>query len=147
VITFLHIFSAVKWRKKNKLGVPIIYEPFYKCILCCGCRNNERVLDQPVVYPCWCHNGEAHLGLPEAQKCAKDWISPIQEKLHAHWKITGSLHFPQGTTKPFAPARKGTAYIIKLNKPIVVPVVISGFWRLLIKSCFKLKENYIVCNI
>src|SRR5882672_11342251 len=29
VITFLHIFSAVKWRKKNKLGVPYyLLNPF-----------------------------------------------------------------------------------------------------------------------
>ncbi|HEY1201333.1 MAG TPA: 1-acyl-sn-glycerol-3-phosphate acyltransferase, partial [Niastella sp.] len=31
VITFLHIFCAVKWRKKNKLGVPYyLLNPFTK---------------------------------------------------------------------------------------------------------------------
>lgn len=41
------------------------------------------------------------------------------------WVIT----FPQGTTKPFNPIRKGTAHIIKNYKPIVVPIVIDGFRR------------------
>jgi 1-acyl-sn-glycerol-3-phosphate acyltransferase len=49
----------------------------------------------------------------------------IYEALKKRWVIT----FPQGTTKPFAPGRKGTAYIIKEMRPIVIPVVISGFWR------------------
>ena len=35
--------------------------------------------------------------------------------------------FPQGTTRPFAPVRRGTAHIIRQFKPVVVPVVISGF--------------------
>jgi len=41
------------------------------------------------------------------------------------WVIT----FPQGTTRAFNPGRKGTAYMIKQNKPIVVPIVINGFRR------------------
>ncbi len=41
------------------------------------------------------------------------------------WVIT----FPQGTTTPFKPIRKGTAHIIKQYKPIVVPIVIDGFRR------------------
>lgn len=41
------------------------------------------------------------------------------------WVIT----FPQGTTRAFNPGRKGTAFMIKEYKPIVVPVVINGFRR------------------
>jgi 1-acyl-sn-glycerol-3-phosphate acyltransferase len=41
------------------------------------------------------------------------------------WVIT----FPQGTTRAFNPGRKGTAYMIKQYKPIVIPVVIDGFRR------------------
>ena len=54
-----------------------------------------------------------------------------------NWVIT----FPQGTTKPFAPGRKGTALIIKKNKPIVVPVVINGFWRAFNKKGLKFKKK------
>ncbi len=46
----------------------------------------------------------------------------IAKALRRSWVIT----FPQGTTKPFAPGRKGTAHIIKHYRPIVVPVVIDG---------------------
>ena len=61
----------------------------------------------------------------------------IERALSRAWVIT----FPQGTTKPFAPGRKGTAYIIKHCRPIVVPVVISGFWRAFNKKGLKFKKK------
>jgi 1-acyl-sn-glycerol-3-phosphate acyltransferase len=51
------------------------------------------------------------------------------------------ITFPQGTTRPFAQGRKGTAYIIKNDKPIVIPVVISGFWRAFDKKGLKFKKK------
>ena len=50
-------------------------------------------------------------------------VSNLNKALENGWLIT----FPQGTTKPWSPIRKGTAHIIKENKPIVVPIVIDGF--------------------
>ena len=61
----------------------------------------------------------------------------IHRALEDSWVIT----FPQGTTKAFAPGRKGTALIIKQNKPVVVPVVISGFWRAFNKKGLKFKKK------
>jgi 1-acyl-sn-glycerol-3-phosphate acyltransferase len=61
----------------------------------------------------------------------------ISKALENNWVIT----FPQGTTKPFAPGRKGTAFIIKHDKPIVVPVVINGFWRAFNKRGLKFKKK------
>ena len=52
-------------------------------------------------------------------------INSINAALKDGWVIT----FPQGTTKPWMPVRKGTAHIIKENKPVVVPIVIDGFRR------------------
>ncbi|MDB4533783.1 1-acyl-sn-glycerol-3-phosphate acyltransferase [Vicingaceae bacterium] len=49
----------------------------------------------------------------------------IEKALNEGWVIT----FPQGTTRPFADGRKGTAHIIKNYQPIVVPIVINGFRR------------------
>ena len=60
----------------------------------------------------------------------------IDQALSKSWVIT----FPQGTTKPFAPGRKGTAHIIKNNQPIVVPVVINGFWRAFTKKGLTFKK-------
>ncbi|MFX8079018.1 hypothetical protein ABTK74_19730, partial [Acinetobacter baumannii] len=61
----------------------------------------------------------------------------IDQALNKSWVIT----FPQGTTKPFAPGRKGTAHIIKNNQPIVVPVVINGFWRAFSKTGLSFKKK------
>jgi 1-acyl-sn-glycerol-3-phosphate acyltransferase len=61
----------------------------------------------------------------------------VTRALKDNWVIT----FPQGTTKPYAPGRKGTAFIIKQAKPIVVPVVISGFWRAFNKKGLKFKKK------
>ncbi len=36
VITFVHIFCAVKWRKFNRLGIPLFIESIYQCVFC-GC--------------------------------------------------------------------------------------------------------------
>jgi 1-acyl-sn-glycerol-3-phosphate acyltransferase len=61
----------------------------------------------------------------------------INKALEKSWVVT----FPQGTTKPFAPGRKGTGYIIKNNQPIVIPVVINGFWRAFNKKGLVLKRK------
>tara|TARA_B100000902_G_C27321423_1_gene924861 strand:+ start:491 stop:1234 length:744 start_codon:yes stop_codon:yes gene_type:complete len=52
-------------------------------------------------------------------------VDNIKKSLRSGWLIT----FPQGTTRAWAPIRKGTAHIIKENEPIVVPIVIDGFRR------------------
>lgn len=56
------------------------------------------------------------------------------------WVIT----FPQGTTKPWKPIRKGTAHIIKQYKPIVVPIVIDGFRRSFDKKGLRIKKKGIL---
>ncbi len=60
--------------------------------------------------------------------------------LHDGWVIT----FPQGTTKPWKPIRKGTAHIIKQYKPIVVPIVIDGFRRSFDKKGLQIKKKGIL---
>ncbi|WP_299681233.1 lysophospholipid acyltransferase family protein [uncultured Dokdonia sp.] len=56
------------------------------------------------------------------------------------WVIT----FPQGTTKPWKPIRKGTAHIIKQYKPVVVPIVIDGFRRSFDKKGLRIKKRNIL---
>lgn len=67
-------------------------------------------------------------------------ISSIGKALDDGWVIT----FPQGTTTPFKPIRKGTAYIIKRYQPIVVPIVIDGFRRSFDKKGFRVKKKNIL---
>ncbi|MCF7569235.1 1-acyl-sn-glycerol-3-phosphate acyltransferase [Sabulilitoribacter arenilitoris] len=67
-------------------------------------------------------------------------ISNIGKALDDGWVIT----FPQGTTTPFKPIRKGTAHIIKRYKPIVVPIVIDGFRRSFDKKGLRIKKKNIL---
>ena len=67
-------------------------------------------------------------------------ISNIGKALEDGWVIT----FPQGTTTPFKPLRKGTAHIIKKYKPVVVPIVIDGFRRSFDKKGLLIKKKGIL---
>ena len=141
VITFFHIFSAVKWRQKNKLGIPFyLLNPF---------TNVFYVAAEETMRGSWVSKLFSLAGaLPvkrtwkEDGKEVRRGLDPsdtrkVTRALSTSWVIT----FPQGTTKPFAPGRKGTALIIKQNKPIVIPVVISGFWRAFDKKGLRIKKK------
>ena len=67
-------------------------------------------------------------------------ISNIGKALEDGWVIT----FPQGTTTPFKPIRKGTAHVIKRYKPVVVPIVIDGFRRSFDKKGLRIKKKNIL---
>ena len=64
-------------------------------------------------------------------------IKAINSALEDGWVIT----FPQGTTKPWMPVRKGTAHIIKTNRPVVIPIVIDGFRRSFDRKGLYLKKR------
>ncbi len=64
-------------------------------------------------------------------------VDNISKALKDGWLIT----FPQGTTKPFNPIRRGTAHIIKKNQPIVIPIVIDGFRRSFDKKGLLIKKK------
>ncbi len=67
-------------------------------------------------------------------------VSNITTALNDGWVIT----FPQGTTKPWNPIRRGTAHIIKKNRPVVVPIVIDGFRRSFDKKGLRIKKRGIL---
>ena len=64
-------------------------------------------------------------------------VSNVSKALKDGWLIT----FPQGTTNAWAPIRKGTAHIIKENKPIVIPIILDGFRRSFDKTGLKIKKK------
>jgi 1-acyl-sn-glycerol-3-phosphate acyltransferase len=141
VITFLHIFCAVKWGKKNKLGIPYyLLNPFTRVNYVAAEETMKGSFISRLfllaggltVKRTWRAGGkEVRRGLDPSD------TRKITRALQNNWVIT----FPQGTTKPFAPGRKGTALIIKQTKPIVIPVVISGFWRAFNKKGLKFKKK------
>ncbi len=67
-------------------------------------------------------------------------ISNIGKAIKDGWVIT----FPQGTTTPFKPIRRGTAHIIKTYKPVVVPIVIDGFRRSFDKKGLSIKKRNVL---
>ena len=67
-------------------------------------------------------------------------ISNIGTALDDGWVIT----FPQGTTTPFKPIRRGTAHIIKKYKPTVIPIVIDGFRRSFDKKGIRIRKKNIL---
>ncbi|MCW3093974.1 MAG: 1-acyl-sn-glycerol-3-phosphate acyltransferase [Ferruginibacter sp.] len=141
VITFLHIFCAVSWRKKHALGIPFyLLWPFTRV---------KYVAAEETMKSNWISKLFSLAGAitvkrtwrAEGQEVRRN-LDPsdtrkIERALENNWVIT----FPQGTTKPFAPGRKGTAFIIKHYRPIVVPVVISGYWRAFNKKGLKFKKT------
>ena len=140
VIAFVHIFCAVKWRKFNRLGIPYyLLNPFTNVYFVAAEETmNSNWLSRLfklggalTVKRTWRAEGQD-------VKMDRDVVDTqkIDQALSNSWVIT----FPQGTTKPFAPGRKGTAHIIKNNKPIVVPVVINGFWRAFTKKGLTFKK-------
>jgi 1-acyl-sn-glycerol-3-phosphate acyltransferase len=147
VITFLHIFSAVKWGKQNKLGIPYyLLNPFTRVYYVAAEETMKKTFISRffrwagaiTVKRTWRKEGnEVRRGLDPAD------TRNIARALENNWVIT----FPQGTTKPFAPGRKGTAFIIKHAKPIVIPVVISGFWRAFNKTGLKFKKKGSILNV
>ncbi|GJQ06010.1 lysophospholipid acyltransferase family protein [Capnocytophaga cynodegmi] len=64
-------------------------------------------------------------------------VENIGIALNDGWVIT----FPQGTTSPWKPIRKGTAHLIKQYKPVVVPIVIDGFRRSFDKKGINIKKK------
>jgi len=60
-------------------------------------------------------------------------VDAIGQAINDGWLLT----FPQGTTRPGAPVRKGTAHLVKQHAPIVVPVRVDGFNQAFDKSGLK----------
>lgn len=127
VITFLHIFCAVSWRKKHRLGIPYyLLWPYTRVQFVSAEETMKKnwlskvfaLAGSIMVKRVWVGDAkETRKGLDPSD------TRKISRALEKNWVIT----FPQGTTTPFVPGRKGTAFIIKHYKPVVVPIVIDGF--------------------
>jgi 1-acyl-sn-glycerol-3-phosphate acyltransferase len=141
VIAFLHIFCAVKWRKQNKLGIPFyLLNPFTRVYFVSAEDTMKKSFMSRLmatagaltVKRTWVEQDKAvrkGLSLSDSKK--------ILKALERNWVIT----FPQGTTTPFAPGRKGTAFLIKHSRAVVIPIVIKGFNIAFHKKSLKLLKK------
>jgi 1-acyl-sn-glycerol-3-phosphate acyltransferase len=141
VIAILHIISAVKWGKKNKLGFPYyLLNPFTDVYYVAA----EETMKASLLSKLFTMGGAITVKRTWTGKDTQKrrGLDPsdtrkISRALEENWVI----QFPQGTTTPFAPGRKGTAHLIKLHRPIVIPLVIDGFSTAFDKKGLKLKKR------
>lgn len=141
VMAFLHIFCARRFGFKHRLTNPFyLLWPFTRVNFVAAEETMKSSLLSRLfalagaisVSRTWRAEGK------DVQRSRNEHDTErIDKALSKNWVIT----FPQGTTKPFAPGRKGTAHIIKNNQPIVVPVVINGFWRAFDKKGLRFKKK------
>lgn len=142
VIAFYHIFCAVKWGYKDTISPPFyLLSPRVRNYYVAASETvNEggllpRLFSMAGAIPIersWRSNGEnVKRGLDNSAQ------AKIVLGIDHGWVVS----FPQGTTKPYAPIRKGTAYLIKERQPIVIPVVIDGFRRAFDKKGLRFKKR------
>lgn len=147
VIAFLHIFCAVKWRKENKLGIPYyLLNPFTGVFFVSAAETMKEswmtrlfeLAGSITVRRTW----------NEGSKEVRQGLDPSDtRKIDRALKSSWLINFPQGTTKPFAPGRKGTVFLIKQNRPIVIPIVISGFNKAFDKKGIKLLNKHTTLSV
>lgn len=140
VFALFHVFSALKWRFRNiNLPVYLLY-PRVKSYYIAAAETMLESGWLPRLFTYaggitikrnWRRAGQDIQG-------GADLSAPIKIKkaLSFGWVIT----FPQGTTTPNAPVRKGTDNIIKSYRPIVVPVRIEGFREAFDKKGLRIRK-------
>jgi len=141
VFAILHVFNSSRFKFKNKLGAPVY--------LLAPKHNNyfvaaEETMKKGVLPKLFAYAGSVNIqrtfrddGKDVNRPVKMDDISKIGDALSDGWVLT----FPQGTTTPFAPGRRGVTHIIKKYSPIVVPVVIDGFNKVFDKRGLKVKNR------
>lgn len=147
VFALNHIFSSDKWRMKN-VNFPIyLLMPRVRSYYIAAeeTMKNSGLLPKIFSYAgavtvkrAWRSNGKD-------VKRNSDFRAPakIKAALNHGWVI----NFPQGTTTPDAPVRKGSANLIKSFNPIVVPVKLNGFRDAFDKKGLKFKEKGVELSV
>ena len=144
VVAMFHVFNAsLKGREDNIKGLGYIWNPKLNMYYIAAAETMKKSLLTKIlayagsisVERTWRSEGK-----DINRKVKFSDISNIGRALEDGWVIT----FPQGTTTPWKPLRKGTAHIIKKYKPVVVPVVIDGFRRSFDKKGLRVKKKGIL---
>ncbi len=147
VISFYHIFSSVKWGFKSTIVPPLyLLAPRARSYYVAASETMKAGI-VPKLF-----------GLGGALTVERSWRAEgknvkrerdasagnkVAEALDHGWVVS----FPQGTTSPYAPIRKGTAHLVLENQPIVIPVVINGFRRAFDKKGLRFKKRNTVLSV
>ena len=143
VVAMLHVFNASLHGRNNTIkNVGYLWNPKLNIYYVAAKETmNSGILPRILSYAgsipierTWRDGGQ-----DIKRDVKKSDIKNISLALKDGWVIT----FPQGTTTPFKPIRRGTAHLIKQFKPLVVPIVIDGFRRSFDKKGILIKKNHI----
>lgn len=144
VVAMFHVFNAsLKGRDDSIKGLGYIWQPKLNMYYIAAAETMKKSLLTKILAYAGAISVERTWraeGKDVNRKVKFSDISNIGKALEDGWVIT----FPQGTTTPWKPLRKGTAHIIKKYKPVVVPVVIDGFRRSFDKKGLRVKKKGIL---
>jgi 1-acyl-sn-glycerol-3-phosphate acyltransferase len=141
VMAIMHMFSSAKWKRKNKLGNPFyLLSPVTNTYFVAANETMKAGILPKILGYVGSINVKRtfrEAGQDIKRQVEMKDVKKIGMALESGWVIT----FPQGTTTPFAPGRRGTVLVVKKFDPIVVPIVIDGFRKTFDKKGFKIKKR------
>lgn len=130
VIAFYHVFCSVKWRFYNTIKYPIyLLAPRVNMYFVAAA---ETMMNSGIIPRIFAYTGAVTVERSwraEGKSVKRKLDTSAQKNIALALKQGWVVSFPQGTTNPSAPVRKGSAHIIKDLNPIIVPVAINGFRR------------------
>ncbi len=146
VIALYHVFSSAKWKKENIDSPVYLLSPRVKSYYIAAEETmNSGFLPKLFSYAGAVTVKRAWRQAGEDVKGNSDFRAPskIKKALDYGWVIT----FPQGTTTPNAPVRKGAASMIKKMNPLVVPVTLNGFSEAFDKKGLRFKKKGVQLSV
>lgn len=147
VIAFYHVFNSVKWGFNNTIVPPLhLLSPRVRTYYVAASETMKggflprlfSIGGAITVERSWRANGE---------NVKRERDSSAGNKVGTALLHGWVVSFPQGTTSPYAPIRKGTAHLIKETNPIVVTVTINGFRRAFDKKGLRFKKRNTVLTV
>jgi 1-acyl-sn-glycerol-3-phosphate acyltransferase len=137
-----HVFFSVKWGFRNSINFPIyLLAPKASLFYVAA---SETMTEGGLLPKLFSQAGAILVNRSwraQGQDVKREVDMSANEKVGKGLGSGWVVSFPQGTTTPYAPLRKGTAHLIKAHNPIVVPVVINGFRRAFDKKGLRLKKR------
>ncbi len=141
VIAMYHIFFSVKWGFRNTLQYPIyLLAPRARTFYVAA---SETMHEGGIIPKMLAQGGALTIQRSwraKGQDVKREVDTSANDKVGKGLDFGWVVSFPQGTTTPYAPIRKGTAFLIKEHNPIVIPVVINGFRRAFDKKGLLIKK-------
>jgi 1-acyl-sn-glycerol-3-phosphate acyltransferase len=141
VMSFYHIFCAVKWGFQNTMLPPIyLLGPRARQYYVAASETMKNGFVPQVLSLAGAITIERSWRA-EGKDVQRGVDTSATDKIGLALAHGWVVSFPQGTTKAYAPVRKGTGHLVKTLDPIVIPVVINGFRRAFDKKGLRFRKR------